>query len=175
MSFSTVAPAPGNKVKLLVANVPPISITPTIAPLTGDTGSVTLNAPAVVLALTKSYASAVYVAVLAAVTFSPAFKVAHDALVPSVVKNFPLLLVCVGNVIGGDDDTQVVPLLVSKLPEVPGATACSAEVPLPNNTLLAVNVVAPVPPFATLNAVDNVSEVADATPKIGVINVGLVA
>ena len=59
VSLSIVAPAPGNNVKLLVANVPAISITPTIAPLTGDAGNVTLNALEVVFALTKSYASAV--------------------------------------------------------------------------------------------------------------------
>jgi hypothetical protein len=44
---------------------------------------------------------------------------------------------------------HVVPSLVSTLPVVPGATAWSADVPLPNSTLLAVRVVAPVPPAAT--------------------------
>ena len=43
------------------------------------------------------------------------------------------------------------PLEVRTLPLVPGATACNAEVPLPSKTLLAVNVVEPVPPFATPN------------------------
>jgi hypothetical protein len=46
---------------------------------------------------------------------------------------------------------QVVPLLVSTLPDVPGATTCTADVPLPSNTLFAVSVAAPVPPFATGN------------------------
>jgi hypothetical protein len=44
---------------------------------------------------------------------------------------------------------QVVPLLVSTFPAVPGATTCTAEVPLPNRTLLAVSEDAPVPPLAT--------------------------
>lgn len=44
---------------------------------------------------------------------------------------------------------QVVPLLVSKFPLVPGATKVGALVPLPRITLFAVSVVAPVPPFAT--------------------------
>jgi hypothetical protein len=47
------------------------------------------------------------------------------------------------------DDTQVDPLEVKTLPEVPGATVCGAEVPLPSRTLLAVSDVAPVPPLAT--------------------------
>jgi len=46
---------------------------------------------------------------------------------------------------------HVVPFEVSKLPAVPGATTCTAEVPLPNSTLLAVSEVAPVPPLATPN------------------------
>jgi hypothetical protein len=46
-------------------------------------------------------------------------------------------------------EAHVVPSEVSTLPEVPGATACTAEVPLPSSTLLAVSVVAPVPPLAT--------------------------
>lgn len=45
------------------------------------------------------------------------------------------------------------PLDVSKLPEVLGATKVGAEVPLPRITLLAVNVVKLVPPLATGNAV----------------------
>lgn len=45
------------------------------------------------------------------------------------------------------------PLDVKTLPAVPGATSCNAEVPLPNRTLFAVNVVEPVPPFATGRAV----------------------
>jgi hypothetical protein len=49
----------------------------------------------------------------------------------------------------GAVDCQVVPLLVKTLPAVPGATTCTAEAPLPSRTLLAVRVVAPVPPFPT--------------------------
>lgn len=41
---------------------------------------------------------------------------------------------------------QVVPLLVSTLPLVPGATNCTAPVALPRITLLAVRVDKPVPP-----------------------------
>jgi hypothetical protein len=44
---------------------------------------------------------------------------------------------------------QVVPFEVRTLPEVPGAIACSADVPLPRSTLLAASVEAPVPPLAT--------------------------
>jgi hypothetical protein len=46
-------------------------------------------------------------------------------------------------------DVQVVPLDVSTLPEVPGATKAGVDVPLPKMTLLAVRVVSPVPPLAT--------------------------
>jgi hypothetical protein len=42
-----------------------------------------------------------------------------------------------------------VPLDVSTLPFVPGATNNGADVPLPRMTLLAVKVDAPVPPLAT--------------------------
>ena len=48
---------------------------------------------------------------------------------------------------------QVVPFDVSRLPEVLGATKVGADAPLPRITLLAVNVVKLVPPFATGNAV----------------------
>jgi hypothetical protein len=47
------------------------------------------------------------------------------------------------------DDAHVVPLLVNTLPKVPAATAVTALVPLPIKTAFAVNVAAPVPPFAT--------------------------
>ena len=57
-------------------------------------------------------------------------------------------------------DTQVVPLLANKLPEVPGATNATLLVPLPNITLLAVNVVRPVPPCAGVIGVDNELTVA---------------
>ena len=50
---------------------------------------------------------------------------------------------------------HVVPLEVRTLPLDPGATACSALVPLPRRTLFAASVVAPVPPLAT----DTVPEV----------------
>ena len=64
-------------------------------------------------------------------------------------------------------DCQVVPLEVSTLPVVPGATTCTAEVPLPNMTLLAVKLVAPVPPDATPIAVDAVTVVN--APAAGVV------
>ena len=44
---------------------------------------------------------------------------------------------------------QVVPFDVRTLPFAPGATNCTADVPLPKITLFAVKVVAPVPPAAT--------------------------
>ena len=46
-------------------------------------------------------------------------------------------------------DCQVVPFEVRTLPDVLGATTCTADVPLPKITLLAVMLVAPVPPLAT--------------------------
>ena len=61
----------------------------------------------------------------------------------------------------------------------PGATACNALVPLPNKTLLAVKVAAPVPPLATgkvpVTPVVNGSPVKlVATPDAGVPNIGYV-
>jgi hypothetical protein len=47
---------------------------------------------------------------------------------------------------------QVVPLEVSTLPAVPGATNKGDDVPLPRMTLLAVRVANPVPPWATVTA-----------------------
>ena len=44
---------------------------------------------------------------------------------------------------------QVAPSLVSTFPAVPGATNCTALVPLPSTTELAVNVLVPVPPLDT--------------------------
>ena len=44
---------------------------------------------------------------------------------------------------------QVEPLEVSTFPAVPGATACSAPVPLPISTLFSGSVFDPVPPLAT--------------------------
>ena len=49
----------------------------------------------------------------------------------------------------GAVDAQVEPLEVRIFPELPGATNRGADVPLPKITLLAVSVVAPVPPFPT--------------------------
>ena len=49
----------------------------------------------------------------------------------------------------GAVDCHVVPLLVSTLPDVLGATNKGDDVPLPNMTLLAVRVARLVPPFAT--------------------------
>ena len=51
----------------------------------------------------------------------------------------------------GAVDCHVVPLLVSTLPLVLGATKVGADVPLPKMTLLAVRVVRLVPPLATAN------------------------
>ena len=79
---------------------------------------------------------------------------------------------------------HVVPLLVSRLPVVPGATACTANVPLPSSTLFAVSVAAPVPPLATGSVpvtpvvrespVAFVSVNADGVPRLGVVSTGLV-
>ena len=49
----------------------------------------------------------------------------------------------------GAVDAHVLPLDVNTFPLVEGATTCTAEVPLPRTTLLAVSAVAPVPPLAT--------------------------
>jgi len=57
-------------------------------------------------------------------------------------------LVTVPEVAGAVDD-HVVPLLVSTLPDVLGATKVGADAPLPKMTLLAVRVVRLVPPLAT--------------------------
>ncbi len=43
----------------------------------------------------------------------------------------------------------MLPFEVKTLPLVPGATNCGDDVPFPRSTLLAVKVVAPVPPEAT--------------------------
>jgi hypothetical protein len=82
----------------------------------------------------------------------------------------------------GAELCQVVPLLVSTFPLVPGATTCTAEVPLPNKTLLAVSEDAPVPPLATgkvpvtlLAKFTNVVDVVPVPPfAIGKIPVGAV-
>jgi hypothetical protein len=49
----------------------------------------------------------------------------------------------------GDELVQVVPFEVSRFPEAPGATNVGLLAPLPRMTLLAVNVVSPVPPLPT--------------------------
>ena len=81
-------------------------------------------------------------------------------------------------------DDHVVPLLVSTLPEVPGATNATAEVPLPRSTLFAAKVAAPVPPLPTGSVpvtpvvkgrpVQLVSVPLVGVPKTGVTKVGLV-
>ena len=79
-------------------------------------------------------------------------------------------------------DCHVVPLLVSKLPDVLGATNKGDDVPLPNMTLLAVRVVRFVPPFAMgsvpvtlVAAFTNVVEVVPVPPlAIGSVPVTLV-
>jgi hypothetical protein len=50
-------------------------------------------------------------------------------------------------------EVQVVPLEVSTLPDVLGATASNGEVPLPINTLFKVREDDPVPPSATARSV----------------------
>ena len=55
-------------------------------------------------------------------------------------------------------DVQVVPFEISKLPEDPGATKLTADVPFPRTTLLAVKVERPVPPSATAKSVIPVIE-----------------
>ena len=82
----------------------------------------------------------------------------------------------------GACDTHVVPLLVNTLPDVLGATVCTADVPLPRMTLFSVRVVAPVPPLATPSVpvmpVVSGSPVAfvrvkvDGVPRFGVVNAG---
>ncbi len=62
-----------------------------------------------------------------------------------------VLLADVLNPAAGVEDAHVVPSEVKTLPSVPGATNKGADVPLPNKTLLAVRVVAPVPPLPTGN------------------------
>ena len=49
----------------------------------------------------------------------------------------------------GATEVQFVPFDVNTLADVPGATNCTADVPLPITMLLAVRVLAPVPPLAT--------------------------
>ena len=53
--------------------------------------------------------------------------------------------------VAGAVDCHVVPLEVSKLPDVLGATTCKADVPLPKRTLFAASVVDAVPPAAIGN------------------------
>ena len=76
------------------------------------------------------------------------------------------------------------PLEVRTLPDVDGATVCTAPVPLPRMTLLAVRVVEPVPPLATDKVpvvpatigrpVAFVKVAAEGVPRFGVVSTGLV-
>lgn len=85
----------------------------------------------------------------------------------------------------GVADVHVVPFDVRTLPLVPGATTCSAEVPLPSSTLFSVRLVAPVPPLAIGkvpvtpvargNPVQLVSVPLEGVPRAGVTSAGLVA
>tara|TARA_R110002126_G_scaffold77034_1_gene192261 strand:- start:67 stop:858 length:792 start_codon:yes stop_codon:yes gene_type:complete len=75
-------------------------------------------------------------------------------------------------------DCHVDPLEVKTLPEVLGATVCGADVPLPSRTLLAVSVVAPVPPLATgrvpvTPVVKGSPVVLVSTPEAGVPRAGV--
>jgi len=80
------------------------------------------------------------------------------AKVPEEVTGLPATLKNVGTVAAtlvtvpekaGAVDDHVVPLLVSTLPDVLGATNVGADAPLPKMTLLAVKVVRLVPPLDT--------------------------
>ena len=68
----------------------------------------------------------------------------------------------------GATEFQVVPFDVSTLADVPGATNCTADVPLPNTTLLRVKAVAPVPPLPTgsvpVTLVVKLANVVDVVP-----------
>lgn len=113
---------------------------------------------------------------------------------PDDVIGLPDMLKTLGTVIAtlvtvplvaGAVDTQLVPLLVSRLPDVLGATNVGADAPLPRITLLAVRVVRLVPPLATGSVpvtpvvsgkpVRFVAVPLVGVPKIGVTRVGLVA
>tara|TARA_R110000868_G_scaffold117574_2_gene312068 strand:- start:181 stop:573 length:393 start_codon:yes stop_codon:yes gene_type:complete len=84
----------------------------------------------------------------------------------------------------GAVDCHVIPFEVKTFPDVLGATNKGADVPLPRTTLLAVKVVAPVPPLATGkvpvtpvvkgNPVADVSTKDVGVPKLGVVSIGLV-
>jgi hypothetical protein len=69
-------------------------------------------------------------------------------------------------------EVQVDPFDVSMLPFEPGATKVTASVPLPNITLLEVNVDAPVPPLATgravVNPVRSASHDAAVVPEVNI-------
>ena len=63
---------------------------------------------------------------------------------------------------------QVLPFDVSTFPDVPGAIACRALVPLPRSTLFAAKVAAPEPPFATLSVPETAADEARLiAPKVG--------
>ena len=87
---------------------------------------------------------------------------------PDEVIGLPDMLKTLGTVIAtlvtvplvaGAADDQVVPLLVSTLPDELGATKVGADAPLPRMTLLAVRVARLVPPEATGRAEPRVKEV----------------
>jgi hypothetical protein len=61
---------------------------------------------------------------------------------------------------GAACETQLVPLDTNTFPVVPGASVCIAPVPFPIKTAFAVNELAPVPPFVTLNALVKLNEPA---------------
>jgi hypothetical protein len=78
---------------------------------------------------------------------------------------------------GGAELVHVVPSLVSKFPDAPGATAWKVDVPLPSRTLFAVNVAAPVPPLptgrvpVTLEASEMLDNVLSAPLMVLLVNV----
>ena len=85
----------------------------------------------------------------------------------------------------GATEVQFVPSDVSTLADVPGDTNCTADVPLPITMLLAVKVLAPVPPLATGKVpvtpvlkgrpVALVNAAYEGVPILGVTKAGLVA
>ena len=68
----------------------------------------------------------------------------------------------------GATEVQFVPFDVNTLADVPGDTNCTADVPLPITMLLAVRVLAPVPPLATgsvpVTLAVRLTKVADVVP-----------
>ena len=68
---------------------------------------------------------------------------------------------------------HVVPLLVSTLPFVPGATVVTALVPLPSSTLFAARDVAPVPPLATGSVPPVVTSVPPVVGSVSVLSLAV--